>query len=213
MLVYHGSPEIVTKPSIKKCRPYNDYGPGFYCTLSKTLACEWACNRPGVNGFCNTYDLDLSKLTVLDLDEHENGVLAWLAVLMQHRIFDMEWGAQELKDAFIAQYAVDLSGTDVVCGYRADDSYFSIARAFINGVITDVQAAEALRLGDLGRQIVPRSAKAFKALRFLEAESLQGSAWYAQWVQRDQAAREAFFALRQQRGKASGKRIFDLVEE
>ena len=157
MRLYHGSPMKVEQPELELCRPHNDYGRGLYCTQDKELAMEWACNRPGQNGFCNAYELDLEGLAVLNLDDASYGVLAWLAVLMEHRIFDSEWNAASTKDRFIERYRVDLSDADVVCGYRADDSYFSIARAFLSGAITDTQAAEALHLGNLGRQTMLRS--------------------------------------------------------
>ena len=90
MKLYHGSAQIVERPHIKKCRTHNDYGPGFYCTLDKQLAFEWACNRPGCNGFCNEYELDETGLTIVDLDQHPDGVLAWLVVLMaQHLVFTL----------------------------------------------------------------------------------------------------------------------------
>ncbi len=212
MILFHGSPERVERPNIKKCYPYNDYGAGFYCTLDKGLACEWACNRPGVDGFCNQYSIDETKLTILNLDEHEQGVLAWLAVLMEHRIFDMEWNAFQVKDAFIRQYHVDLTGADLVVGYRADDSYFSIARAFVSGTITEIQAAEALRLGELGQQVVLRSPKAFRAIRFEGAEQVYAAQWYPRWERRDSEARASFAGMRHAKGKVPGKRIFDLVE-
>ena len=174
---------------------------------------EWACNRPGRDGFCNAYELDAAELAVVDLDEDPNGVLAWLAVLMEHRVFDMEWNVAQTKDRFIERYRVDLSGADVVCGYRADDSYFSIARAFVMGVITDKQAADALRFGDLGRQVMIRSQRAFDALTFHGAEHAAASVWYPRWVSRDAAARRSFRQMREADGGESGRRIFELVED
>ena len=46
---------------------------------------------------------------------------------------------------------------DVIIGYRADDSYFSFAKDFINNTISVEQLAEAMRLGELGIQIVLKS--------------------------------------------------------
>lgn len=212
MRIFHGSAVVVGHPSLDKCRPHNDYGPGFYCTEVRELACEWACNRPGRNGFCNSYELDEAGLVVLDLDEHENGVLAWLAVLMQNRIFDMEWNAEQAKQEFLEGYRIDLSPYDLVCGYRADDSYFGIARAFVQGSITDRQAAWALRLGELGRQVVLRSPRAFGALRFLGADSVRAAEWYPRCNARDKSARQAFADMHGAPSRHDGHRIHELVD-
>lgn len=38
--LFHGSRALVEKPQLAKCRPFNDYGPAFYCTESLELAKE-----------------------------------------------------------------------------------------------------------------------------------------------------------------------------
>ncbi len=52
--LFHGSRALVEKPQLAKCRPFNDYGPAFYCTESLELAKEWACNL-GEDGIANCY--------------------------------------------------------------------------------------------------------------------------------------------------------------
>ena len=41
----------------------------------------------------------------------------------------------------------------MVIGYRADDSYFSFARAFVNNEISLEQLSYAMRLGKLGELV------------------------------------------------------------
>lgn len=130
IIIYHGSSEIVKQPVYGKGKPYNDYGIGFYCTEHLELAKEWACTK-NIDGFVNEYELDLTHLKVLHLSEYS--ILHWLALLMVNRRFRistpvMRRGFQWLKDNFL----IDITGYDVIIGYRADDSYFSFARAFIN---------------------------------------------------------------------------------
>ena len=57
--VYHGSDNIIEKPEFGKGHIYNDYGRGFYLTLNKDLAGEWAVLRTGFNGYINEYELNL----------------------------------------------------------------------------------------------------------------------------------------------------------
>ena len=63
--VYHGSDKIIEKPEFGKGHVYNDYGKGFYLTLNKDLAGEWAVLRTGSNGYINEYELDSTALNIL----------------------------------------------------------------------------------------------------------------------------------------------------
>ena len=74
---------------------------------------------------------------------------------------------------------LDLSGYDVIIGYRADDSYFSFARAFIGNEISLNQLSYAMRLGKLGEQIVLKSPAAFDAIRFISCEGVDNTEYYA----------------------------------
>ena len=66
-------------------------------------------------------------------------------------------------------FAVDYKKYDIIKGYRADDSYFSFATAFLNNTISIAQLEKAMVLGKLGEQIVAMSKKAFNALTFIES--------------------------------------------
>ena len=85
MELWHGSEEIVRTPRIELCRPFNDYGAGFYCTHSPELAQEWAARSIGRCAFANLYELDTAGLKMLDLEEPNYNVLNWLAMLLEHR--------------------------------------------------------------------------------------------------------------------------------
>ena len=205
-LVYHGSPQIVERPNLAKCRLHSDYGRAFYCTFDEGLAREWACEDAHSAGYLNTYAVDFGKLSVLDLDDDPNGVLTWIAVLLTNRRIDREWDT----DSDIAKF-VELFGVDVVCGYRADDSYFSIARAFVSGTITDIQLADSLRLGELGRQAAFRTQTAIEALSFQSAQRVDPSVWGARRIRRDRKARQEFRTIRNTKSH-EGRRIFQIFE-
>ena len=72
--LFHGSRVLVEKPQLTKCRPFNDYGPAFYCTESLELAKEWACNL-GEDGIANCYRLELDGLALLDLNAPQYCIL------------------------------------------------------------------------------------------------------------------------------------------
>ena len=77
---------------------------------------------------------------------------------------------------------------------RADDSYFSFARAFISNEISLRQLNYAMRLGKLGEQYVLKSEKAFQQIEFKTAELADNTIYYARRKIRDDEARNAFFA-------------------
>lgn len=193
IILYHGSNERIEKPLFGKGKAYNDYGQGFYCTEHIELAKEWSCNE-AVDGFANQYELDLTGLKILNLSGEEYTILHWLALLMENRRFRvstpvMRRGMQWLKKNF----SLDISGYDLIIGYRADDSYFSFARAFISNEISLSQLSYAMRLGKLGEQYVLKTEKAFNQIAFISAELADNTIYYARRKMRDDEARNAFF--------------------
>lgn len=191
-ILYHGSPEIIKKPVYGKGKPYNDYGRGFYCTEHFELAKEWACSE-NIGGYCNQYEIDLDKLNVLRLSEYT--ILHWLALLVTYRKIRISSPIQQRAINWLKKnYLLDLSGYDVIIGYRADDSYFSFARAFIGNEISLNQLSYAMRLGKLGEQIVLKSPAAFDAIRFISCEGVDNTEYYARRKTRDDEARAAYKA-------------------
>lgn len=194
IILYHGSNEKIEKPVFGKGKIYNDYGQGFYCTEHIELAKEWSCNE-GTDGFANKYEFDTVGLRILDLSSDEYTILHWLALLVNNRRFRvstpvMRRGVQWLKEHFL----VDISEYDLIIGYRADDSYFSFARAFIGNEISLSQLNYAMRLGKLGEQYVLKTEKAFNQIKFISAELADNTIYYARRKIRDDEARNAFFA-------------------
>lgn len=85
-ILYHGSEHIIEKPEWGKGALTNDYGGGFYCTEHAEPAMEWACAK-NVNGYANQYALDMTGLSVLNLNSKEYNILNWLALLAEHRTY------------------------------------------------------------------------------------------------------------------------------
>ena len=91
-------------------------------------------------------------------------------------------------------FLLDLSPYDVIIGYRADDSYFSFARAFLGNAISLQQLSHAMRLGKLGEQIVLKSPAAFDAIRFISCIGVDHTEYYVKRKARDEEARAAYQA-------------------
>lgn len=192
MILYHGSPEIVEVPTYGKGSETNDYGRGFYCTESPELAKEWAC--PTVkDGFANKYELDLSDLKVLYLNKEGYNILNWIAILLDNRIFQKRTPiSRQASDYILSVFLPDISGYDVIWGYRADDSYFSYAKDFLNNAISVNQLSKAMKLGELGEQIVLMSPKAFEKIKFVGYEIADGSVYNSRRMERENRARRAY---------------------
>ena len=213
MKLYHGSDHIVEAPAFGLGKPYNDYGPGFYCTQHPDMAGEWAVGFDH-DGFVNEYDFDTNGLKIVDLDAPEFTTLHWLAVLLANRWFDVRAPiANEAREYLLANFAVDLSKADVVEGYRADDSYFTFAQDFINGTISYRQLGNAMRLGELGRQVVVKSERAFSRLQFLDAQEAPRSVWLPRRERRDREAREQYFDHERNARKKGDLFITHIIDE
>ena len=192
MQLFHGSQTLIEKPVYGFGNPKNDYGLGFYCTESKELACEWSC-PVAHNGICNEYRLDISGLSVVDLRDAHYTTLNWLALLVANRSFESTTPLMvKAKQWLLEAHLPNLARADVIIGHRADDSYYSFARSFLDGRLCLADLERALELGGLGYQVVLISQKAFDAIEFVGSEETLYEVWHRRRLQRDKAAREAY---------------------
>lgn len=213
MKLYHGSSVVVGKPVFGKGNPKNDYGLGFYCTPHAKLAAEWAC-VDGFGGFVNAYSLNTDGLSVLDLTGGDYTILHWLAVLLENRTFRLHGDLAPLaKEYLLNTFAVPYRECDVVQGYRADDSYFAFANAFLDGALSLPQLERAMALGDLGIQVVPRTQKAFDRLEVEGHCAVKAEEYYPRHMARDEAARMAFAENRYSEEALLEPRITDVLRE
>jgi len=193
MLLYHGSNVVVERPIYGFGNVHSDYGQGFYCTEDAELANEWACSSLS-GGFTNVYELDSDDLSALILDEHN--IISWIALLISNRIVRYGFPIEKQgADYLIKRFLPDISGYDLIEGYRADDSYFTYARAFLSNTISIEQLSMAMKLGNLGRQICLKSKKSFDSIRFKEAKDVDGSIYYPKRMERDKQARDDYYHL------------------
>ena len=211
--VYHGSPQIIQKPIYGVGNPNNDYGLGFYCTENIELAKEWACSVDA-DGYANKYTLDMNGLSVLSLTNGEYNILNWLFVLLENRKFKLIGDvAKQAKEYIFDNFAIDYKDYDIIKGYRADDSYFSFANAFLNNTISVSQLERAMVLGKLGEQVVAISQKAFNAFEFIDATVAPNEIYLPKKYARDTSAREEF---RKEKGRGlicTEKYVLDIIRE
>lgn len=166
-ILYHGTPQRSVLPTFGLGNDKHDYGRGFYLTEDIELAKEWAVCRPDAhNGWVHEFELDTDGLKILDFQELN--ILSWLAELMKHRDAADSRRYRMLAGKFIQEYGVDTSEYDVIKGWRANASYFYIAREFVRDNVDVSILEELLQLGDLGIQYCMKSKAAFDHLREVE---------------------------------------------
>ncbi len=196
--IYHGSKQIIEEPVFGEGKRNNDFGLGFYCTESDELAKEWAVSSLR-DGFSNKYTLDTEYLKILNLNSPEYTILNWIALLIEHRLFAIKTPvARRAKQYLIDNFSINVNAYDLITGYRADDSYFDYAEAFINNGITVEQLARAMKLGKLGEQIVLKSKFAFSKINF------EGF---------DVAQKDTYYVLRKSRDDDANKMYLEMLEE
>ena len=193
LIIYHGSKDIIEKPYYHGGKAENDYGFGFYCTESLELAKEWSCSNNENNGFANKYSIDLSGLKILDLTDKRYSILNWIAILLKFRTFDLINDISiQAKEYLIKNFYIDVNKYDIVIGYRADDSYFSFARDFVNNTIPVRKLSQAMELGQLGKQVVIVSELAFSKLHFEGFDTADRLEDFTKRKARDEKAREDY---------------------
>jgi len=207
VILYHGSDKIIKKPEFGKGSKFNDYGLGFYTTPYFDLAAEWAVPSAESNGYVNKYSLSIDDLNTLDMDkepfEH------WISILLKNRGGKFSRLTNDSMQRFIQKYPFDISGFDVIKGWRADDSYFQFVRDFCSYGLSLEKLSVAMSLGEFGTQYCIISLKAFENLKFIgPAIEVKASVYNKLRVERDDAARQAYADLPDKR---HGKLIDDIV--
>lgn len=190
--LYHGSTKVIEKPVLGLGNPKNDYGLGFYCTENLELAKEWASTERS-DGFANSYEIDFEGFNILHLNKKPYHILNWLSILLQNRTFVLSQGLpSEARAYLLDNFLPEYEHYDLIIGYRADDSYFSFANAFLNNTISLEQLRKAMMLGNLGEQVVLKSERVFAQLHFIESIPVDSSQYYPKRMARDRQARENF---------------------
>lgn len=191
LILFHGTPDRIVVPTFGKGEEKHDYGQGFYLSESIDLAKEWAVCRPNEErGWVHKYELETDGLRILDFQE--KGVLPWLAELMKHRDAADSKRYRMLAKKFIEKYGVDTESYDVIRGWRANASYFYIAKEFVRDNIDMDILEELLSLGGLGIQYCIKTELAYSGLHEVEEDLLEVpyAEFNEKYNQRDLTARQ-----------------------
>ena len=154
MILYHGSPTIVSRPDVYHSRSRVDFGRGFYTTPLREQAVNW-CQRFAHRGssYLNVYELDETAFERFSLLHFESYSEAWLDFVVDCR-----------RD-------LDHSSYDIVMGGVANDRVFDTVELFFEGLIGKQEALGRLRFEQPNSQLCIRTQAVIdECLSYLRSE-------------------------------------------
>ena len=134
MFLYHGSNTDIKEINLAMCRPYKDFGQGFYLTVMKEQA-EKMANRVariyGGSPILNIYEIDENFIRNTNLNIKNFGTetsAEWARFVKNNR-------SREYTDFSNPECNFD-NKYDIVVGPIADDDMALLFRQFENGMLT-----------------------------------------------------------------------------
>lgn len=157
MKLYHGSNTVIESIDLSKCRPYKDFGKGFYLTDIQEQARRMAARTVRMfNGTptVTTFEFDLDKaiaegLKILTFDAPDS---EWARFVMQNRDINIEQPSHDF---------------DIVIGPVADDTISRLLRMFTENFITEEQLLKELTFSRVTSQYFFHTEAAIEMLKKL----------------------------------------------
>ena len=161
----------------------------------------------------NIYNLRDDRLKVLDLTKPLfNDVLYWVSLLMHNRELssDLKNNYPRELEYLEKNYLIDIYKYDCVIGFRADDSYFHFPEAFVRSEITLESLYKIFNAGELGKQYVLVSKRAFDLVKFVDYFEVKEDS-RIDYYKRKSSADKVFTDLLEEDRYKRGLRLRDLV--
>lgn len=154
MRLYHLGYQEIREPDIHYGRKNADFGQGFYLTSDQEFAGRWAKGRNDQLPVLNTYELDLTDLTV----HHFTRDADWFHYIAANR-----------------RGAVDSIGADVIIGPIANDTIYDTLGIFTSGFLKPEEALKLLLIGPEYEQIAIKSQRAADQLKWISARTIDSN--------------------------------------
>ena len=152
MRLYHGSNIIIEQINLSKCRPYKDFGQGFYLTAIKEQAEQMARRTSAIYGgepIVTEFEFDESALSFLSVKMFKDPSEEWALFVMANR---SRKNVQPTHDF------------DIVIGPVADDTIATLFRNFDDGIIDLPMLVQGLKYKKVSSHYLFHSAEAIKYL-------------------------------------------------
>lgn len=160
MILYHGTNCVVDKIDLNKCRPYKDFGKGFYLTTIKEQAEKMAKRVSRIYGgkpVVNVFRYDSVVDNGINIKRFDAPTEEWARFVINNRNGEKSAGDNNSDNKY-----------DIVIGPVANDDLALLFRQFSNGMIEIDTLIREMKYKKLTDQY---SFHTEKALRFLTKES------------------------------------------
>ena len=148
-VIYHGSNQIIEKPSIIRTKFNKDFGDGFYCTILEEQAIKWA--KKYDNGVVNLYEYN------------ENPELK----IREFTIMSEEW-----LDFIINSRNGQTHDYDIVIGAMADDQVYNYINDYLENKITREAFWELAKFNHPTHQIAFCTPQALKCIKYIDSKEV-----------------------------------------
>ena len=156
MKLYHGSNTKIEKIDLSKCRPYKDFGQGFYLTEIKEQAEKMASRTAHIyegEPVVTEFEFDESALTKLSVKQFDEPNEEWALFVLANRSKE----SQQPTHSY-----------DIVIGPVADDDISQLFRNFNDGYINLAMLVEGLKYKKVSSQYFFHTEAATKYLKVYE---------------------------------------------
>jgi len=157
MLVYHGGGAPIIEIDLQKCRPYTDFGKGFYVTKYKHHAENWAkkTSKHKDNGYVTTYNYIESQFTdyICKIKKFNGYTNEWLDFIVKNRN---------------EEYDVQAHDYDIVEGPVANDKVQNRLHNYLRGEITKDNFLKELKYHEETHQICFCTLASFQTLKRID---------------------------------------------
>lgn len=166
MRLYHTGLLEIPAPDVHYGRENADFGQGFYLSPDEEFSVRWAKLGRDHAPVLNVYELDAAGLEIREYRRDR----AWFDFIFDNRAWRF---SKEMPD--------------VIIGPIANDTLYNTLGVLTSGLVDREQALQALCFGPLYTQVVLKSRRAAKQLRFLSSRELSAGEVLAQ---RERLSRE-----------------------
>jgi len=140
VILYHGSNQVVSVVDFKKCKPYKDFGLGFYLTIYTEQAKRMATRTANIYGgipVVNVFEYNEDAARGLNIKVFDGPTAEWARFVMNNR-------NKFFKDVASLDCNTDAK-YDIVVGPVANDDMVTLFREFETGFRTFDYLAEQLK--------------------------------------------------------------------
>lgn len=165
MILYHGSNMRIHEIDFCKCRPFKDFGKGFYCTAIKEQA-ELMAKRvariyggnPKITAF--EFNEEIYNSDKVNVKKFESPTEEWALFVLNNR-------DRKFKDISSLKCNID-NKYDMVVGPVADDDLALLFRTFTKGLIDIDTLVKEMKYKKFSNQYSFHSEEALNFLKVIE---------------------------------------------